>query len=197
MYWVGAWNACTLVGVVIGAVEGLVGSGRAGRELSDESVEQLQDDEQERGRKGRAVRFSGSDQASAEGRSEGTGSGQDQAHSGGNVWEGIEHNERSGATSRHDEDAEEATETTPLMSHRVVMPKSVLKSSDVVLDEELQDKALFWWILESLFEVPVPVTLLGSILFLWVGAMSQTVLDGGWVGIGELTHVLLALALCP
>lgn len=99
--------------------------------------------------------------------------------------EGIEHTDRASTASRHDEDTEEATETTPLMSHRVVMPKSVLKSSGVVLEEELQDKALFWWILESLFEVPIPITLLGSILFLWVGAMSQTVLDGGWVGIGE------------
>lgn len=192
MYWVGAWNACTLVGLMIGAVEGLVGSGKAGREVSGESVD-VQDEEQERGRKSRAVRFTGSDEGSGEQSGEGARSGVDEAHSGSNVWEGIEHNDRASTTSHHDDEgAEEATERTPLMSHRVVMRKSALKSSDVVLDETVQDRALFWWIMECLFEVPIPITLLGNILVLWVGAMSQTVLDGGWAGIGEFAISLLS-----
>ncbi|KAI0055717.1 Zn-dependent exopeptidase [Artomyces pyxidatus] len=89
------------------------------------------------------------------------------------------------------QEEEEASETTPLINgaRDRELPK------DLVLDEEVQDKAFIWWIIQMILSVPVPLITLGAILLLWLGSMPQTAPDGGWVGVVYAPLSLLCLLL--
>lgn len=174
LYWVGAWNACALLAVIVGAVEGLTGSGKAGREVPTDAVE-VEGENREAGKR-KAVQAASNEPTEEQAASP--------SH---NVWDSIGHSDSHSTAhdnreQRDEEDGEEPTERTPLMSART---RKVTVNKDVVLNEKVQDRALFWWILQCIFEVPIPISLLGTVIFLWVGSMSQSVLDGGPVGAGE------------
>jgi len=68
----------------------------------------------------------------------------------------------------------EAFETTPL-----------LRQHTSAANSRMLDKTLdVWWIFQFIFAMTAPVLNLATIYSIWVGAMPQTIPDGGWVGIG-------------
>ena len=71
----------------------------------------------------------------------------------------------------------EASETTPLLEQRA----SPTTGSSPVPHEKTQD---FWWIFQFIISMTAPVLNLATIYSTWMGAMPQTIPDGGWVGIG-------------
>ena len=131
LYWIALWNASLLMATVLGAFEGLWGTGKAGRIVlpRDESESEGEDDAP------RSLR-------------------------------------------RPQQNEGESSETTPLIRQRSSPTHSL------VLDETVQDKAFFWWIFQFLISTAAPVVNLGSIYAIWIGAMPQTIPDGGWVGSG-------------
>ncbi|KAH9990656.1 hypothetical protein BJV74DRAFT_421616 [Russula compacta] len=144
LYWVPLWNGSLLAAVVLGMLEGLWGTGRAGRVvLPREESEGDQD----------------------------TPSGE----------------RRETETS--------ATETTPLLRRHASPTRSL------VLDEKTQDRAYFWWIFQFILSTTAPLLNLATIYSVWVGAMPQTIPDGGWVGIVyapiSLLSFLILLPLAP
>ncbi|THH20498.1 hypothetical protein EW146_g874 [Bondarzewia mesenterica] len=178
VYWVGAWNASALLAFVIVSYEGLSGVRKVGIKASTgrPAAEGLEDDEGDR---------AGSAPAGEGG-------------SLGNVEQLPEEDEDNSSNTDTQEREIETSESTPLIGRR---PHKSSSKSEEAIDEGVQDRAFFWWILEVLASIPVPVVLLGTIAFLWVGAMSQTVVDGGWVGIVyaplSLLSVLISIPLAP
>ncbi|KAH8981758.1 hypothetical protein EDB86DRAFT_416246 [Lactarius hatsudake] len=149
LYWIALWNASLLVAAVLGAFEGLWGTGKAGRIV-------LPRDE-----------------------SDGDGEGEEDSHP--RRW----HQQRDGS---------ETSETTPLL-------RRTSPSHSLVLDETAQDKAFFWWIFQFMISTTAPVVNLATIYTIWIGAMPQTIPDGGWVGIVyapiSLLCFLILLPLAP
>ncbi len=137
LYWIALWNASLLVAAVLGAFEGLWGTGKAGRIVlpRDESDGEDEEDPHPRGRHQR-------------------------------------------------QDQSETSETTPLLWRRTSPTHSL------VLDETAQDKAYFWWIFQFMISTTAPVVNLATIYTIWIGAMPQTIPDGGWVGIGTSRFAL-------
>ncbi|KAH9018783.1 hypothetical protein EDB83DRAFT_2528347 [Lactarius deliciosus] len=78
---------------------------------------------------------------------------------------------------RRQRDESETSETTPLL-------RRISPSTSLVLDETAQDKAYFWWIFQFMISTTAPVVNLATIFTIWVGAMFQTIPDGGRAGIG-------------
>jgi hypothetical protein len=72
----------------------------------------------------------------------------------------------------------EDSETMPLL------PESDRPTDSLVLDERIKDEAPFLWIFQFLFSAVAPVVNLSTIFTTWIGAMPQTIPDGGSVGIG-------------
>lgn len=70
---------------------------------------------------------------------------------------------------------EEASETMPLLEQRASPT-----SSPVPREKTLE----FWWIFQFIISMTAPVLNLATIYSTWIGAMPQTIPDGGWVGIG-------------
>jgi hypothetical protein len=68
----------------------------------------------------------------------------------------------------------EDSETTPLLRQH----------SPPAVDERTEDRTYLWWIFQFIFSMTAPVLSLGHIYCIWIGAMPQTIPDGGWVGIG-------------
>jgi hypothetical protein len=68
----------------------------------------------------------------------------------------------------------EAFETTPLL------PQHPSAANSRMLDKTLD----FLWIFQFIFAMTAPVLNLATIYSIWMGAMPQTIPDGGWVGIG-------------
>ncbi len=131
LYWITLWNASLLLAAVLGAFEGLWGTGKAGRLVLP--------------------------------REESDDEGEEDVH----------------PPRRHQEQDEgEASETTPLLRQRSS------PSHSLVLDERTQDKAYLWWIFQFIISMTAPVVNLATIYAIWIGAMPQTIPDGGWVGIG-------------
>lgn len=135
LYWIALWNASLLIAAVLGAFEGLWGTGKAGRIVLP--------------------------------REESESEGEDDAPP--HLW-------------RPQQDEGESSETTPLIQQRSSPTHSPTHS--LVLDETVQDKAFFWWIFQFLISTAAPVVNLASIYVIWIGAMPQTIPDGGWVGTG-------------
>ncbi|KAH9018391.1 hypothetical protein EDB85DRAFT_1873820 [Lactarius pseudohatsudake] len=138
LYWIALWNASLLVAVVLGAFEGLWGTGKAGGIIlpRDEC-----DDEDPHPR---------------------------------------------GQRRQQDE-----SETTPLL-------RRISPSHSLMLDETAQDKAYFWWIFQFMISTTAPVVNLATIYAIWIGAMFQTIPDGGRAGIVYApTSVLCFLVLLP
>lgn len=88
---------------------------------------------------------------------------------------------RGGNSSDSDEDVE----TTPLLPGSMTLPD---QNGELVPD--VSDRGV-WWILQVLFSVPVPVILIGHILFLFQGALGQTLSDGSSAAFGALYNPLL------
>jgi hypothetical protein len=80
----------------------------------------------------------------------------------------------------------EDSETTPLLRQHV--PST---NSSPARDEKTEDKAYFWWIFQFILCMTAPVLNLATIYTIWLGAMPQTIPDGGWVGIGTFYSSLL------
>ena len=89
---------------------------------------------------------------------------------------------RGGSSSDSDEDV---VETTPLLPGSTTLPN---QNGEFVPDTT--DSGV-WWIFQVLFSVPVPVVLIGHILFLFLGALGQTLSDGSSAAFGVLCHSLL------
>ncbi|KAI9441833.1 hypothetical protein H4582DRAFT_1420677 [Lactarius indigo] len=113
-------------------------------------------------------------------RDESDGDGEEGSHSRGR------HQRREGS---------ETSETTPLLRRHTSPTHSL------VLDETVQDKAYFWWIFQFMISTTAPVVNLATIYTIWIGAMPQTIPDGGWVGIVyapiSLLCFLILLPLAP
>lgn len=73
-------------------------------------------------------------------------------------------------------------EAMPLLGHATSAANSRMV-------DKTQD---FWWIFQFIFAMTAPVLNLATVYSIWVGAMPQTIPDGGWVGIGmrRLRHLL-------
>jgi hypothetical protein len=69
-----------------------------------------------------------------------------------------------------EETAADSTERTPLLQQ----PQHHVRSKE-------ESGAIGWWILQLILAVSVPVTLLAHIIVLLVGAMAQSIADGGGV----------------
>jgi hypothetical protein len=63
--------------------------------------------------------------------------------------------------------------------------------SPPALDERTDDGTYFWWIFQFILSMSAPVINLATIYSIWIGAMPQTIPDGGWVGIGVFSSPLL------
>jgi hypothetical protein len=83
-------------------------------------------------------------------------------------------NRRGGSSSDSDEDVE----TTPLLPGSTTLPD---QNGELVPDTA--DSGA-WWIFQVLFSVPLPVVLIGHVLFLFHGALGQTLSDGGSAAFG-------------
>jgi hypothetical protein len=126
LYWIALWNASLLVAVVLAVLEGLWGTGNAGRVILS----------QRESEDGPEPQFG-------------------------------------------EQQVTEASETTPLLQQHTS------PSNSVVLDEKIQDRAYFWWIFQFILSTTAPLLNLAAIYSIWIGAMPQTIPDGGgWVGIG-------------
>lgn len=68
----------------------------------------------------------------------------------------------------------EGFETTPLLARHTSAANSRML-------DKIQD---FLWIFQFIFSMTAPVLNLSTIYSIWMGAMPQTIPDGGWVGIG-------------
>lgn len=69
----------------------------------------------------------------------------------------------------------EASESTPLLREHASPTSS--------LEPDVKDKDS-WWIVQLIISSTLPVLNLATIYAIWIGAMPQTIPDGGWVGIG-------------
>lgn len=69
----------------------------------------------------------------------------------------------------------EPSEVTPLLQQHAPPTSSLMP--------EEKDKNP-WWIFQFIFSSTLPVLNLATIYAIWIGAMPQTIPDGGWVGIG-------------
>ena len=78
-------------------------------------------------------------------------------------------------TQTSEQQESEVSETTPLLLQRAS------PSSPLVPDEKGKE---FWWIFQFIFSSTAPVLNLATIYSVWIGAMPQTIPDGGPVGIG-------------
>ena len=100
------------------------------------------------------------------------------------MLEGSRDNRREDQAIPHQEESEddqvsesgeeqetEAFEAMPLLPTSAAHSRMLDKSQD------------FWWIFQLIFAM-TPVLNLATIYTIWVGAMPQTIPDGGWVGIG-------------
>jgi hypothetical protein len=74
----------------------------------------------------------------------------------------------------------EDSETTPLLQGN----DHPTPTDSLVLDERTKDEAPLWWTFQFLFSAVAPMVNLSTIFTIWIGAMPQTVPDGGSVGIG-------------
>ncbi|KAH9959052.1 hypothetical protein BC827DRAFT_1215483 [Russula dissimulans] len=94
-----------------------------------------------------------------------------------------------------EEQEHEALETAPLLDRHASPTRSL------VLDEKTQDRAYFWWIFQFIFSTTAPLLNLATIYTIWIGAMPQTIPDGGSVGIVyapiSLLSFLILLPLAP
>jgi hypothetical protein len=81
----------------------------------------------------------------------------------------------------------EDSETAPLLGQHA---SSVIPPA---LDEE--DGTYYWWIFQFILSMSAPVINLATTYSIWIGAMPQTIPDGGWVGIGMFYSRLLWHAL--
>jgi hypothetical protein len=79
----------------------------------------------------------------------------------------------------------EDSETTPLLQ------ENDRPTDSMVLDQRTKDEAPLWWIFQFLFSAVAPVVNLSTIFAIWIGAMPQTVSDGGSAGIG------MRILFCP
>ncbi|KAI0301738.1 hypothetical protein B0F90DRAFT_1936153 [Multifurca ochricompacta] len=114
---------------------------------------------------------------------------EDDEDEGGNEQEDLPYRT---SRQRERQEEEEASETAPLLGQRRQQRKGRKRT---------QDKAYFWWIFQFLFSATAPVVNLASIFAIWIGAMPQTIPDGGWVGIVyapiSLLSFLMLLPLAP
>jgi hypothetical protein len=83
--------------------------------------------------------------------------------------------ERDPAARTGEQQETETSETTPLLR------QDASPTSSPAPDEKSKD---FWWIFQFILSSTLPVLNLGTIYVIWIGAMPQTIPDGGWVGIG-------------
>lgn len=110
------------------------------------------------------------------------------------IFEGLWNNEKANQVvppreeSEDDEVAQpgeqqetEDSETAPLLQHA----PSIIPPA---LDE---DGTYYWWIFQFILSMSAPVINLATIYSIWIGAMPQTIPDGGWVGIGMFYSPLL------
>ena len=86
---------------------------------------------------------------------------------------GESESDQAAQTGEHQE--AETTENTPLLRQRAFPTISLAP------EEKGKD---FWWILQFIISSTLPVLNLATIYAIWIGAMPQTIPDGGWVGIG-------------
>jgi hypothetical protein len=137
LYWIPLWNASLLVPTILGAFEGLWGTGKAGRIVlpREESESDSEDATPPRAR-------------------------------------------------RQQQDDDQTSGSTPLLRQRTSPTQSL------VLDETVQDRAVFWWIFQFIISTTTPVVNLASIYAIWIGAMPQTIPDGDWVGNGTSRFAL-------
>ena len=84
-------------------------------------------------------------------------------------------NEDDQGTQTDDQQETEASETTSLLR------QDASQTSSLVPDEKGNE---FWWISQFIFSSTAPVLNLATIYTVWIGAMPQTIPDGGSVGIG-------------
>ena len=74
----------------------------------------------------------------------------------------------------------EASENTPLLRQHA---SPTVSSPTISLEPDVKGKE-FWWIFQFIVSTTLPVLNLATIYAIWIGAMPQTIPDGGWVGIG-------------
>lgn len=89
----------------------------------------------------------------------------------------VDNNERNG---KSEDQLPEPTETTPLVKKQKLAQ---------VLGTAAEDtgKGMKLWLAQLLIVVPVPVVLVSHIAILLVGAMTQSIVDGGPVWLGKYT----------
>jgi len=147
LYWIALWNASLLAATVLGAFEGLWGTGKAGRIVLPREESESEDEDV------------------------------------------------TPRVLRQQQDDGETSESTPLLRQRTSPTQSL------VLDETVQDRAFFWWIFQFIISTAAPVVNLATIYAIWIGAMPQTIPDGGWVGNVyapiSLLCLLIVLPLAP
>ncbi|TFY63448.1 hypothetical protein EVG20_g6309 [Dentipellis fragilis] len=85
------------------------------------------------------------------------------------------------------EEDDHTSETTPLIARSQEHPVTAGNP------DTKNEGHILWTLAEVLATVPAPVVLIGTIMFLWVGSMGQTAVDGGWVGIVYIPLALLSL----
>lgn len=104
------------------------------------------------------------------------------------IYEGLLNNEKASQAVAPQEESEddqvaqpgeqqatEDSETTPLLGQHA-------HSIPPAFDEE--DRTYYWWIFQLIISMSAPVINLATVYLIWIGAMPQTIPDGGWVGIG-------------
>jgi len=84
-------------------------------------------------------------------------------------------NEGDQGTQTGEQQEAEASETTPLLRQHAS------PTGPLVPDEKGKD---LWWIFQFIFSSTSPVLNLATIYSVWIGAMPQTIPDGGSVVIG-------------
>ncbi|KAA1477505.1 hypothetical protein DENSPDRAFT_828844 [Dentipellis sp. KUC8613] len=98
----------------------------------------------------------------------------------------VESNATEEPTSPAEEE-DHPSESTPLIAR----PQEDLVTAAKA--DAKHEGHILWTVAEVLATVPAPVVLIGTIMFLWVGSMGQTAVDGGWVGIVYIPLSLLSL----
>ncbi|KAF8814879.1 hypothetical protein BYT27DRAFT_7081330 [Phlegmacium glaucopus] len=129
----------------------------------------------------------------------------DHAQRNGHVAEDETYEELEGANSNEGEHQlrvePEADESTPLIQHSSQITSNPQRRSRKVEGEAENFTETWWWILQFIISVPLPVILVSQVVILMLDAMPQTLADGspilGVYGLTTLLSLLLVLPLSP